>query len=519
MANKKSRKTKHETIKKESKESSFVKSNIMIIVGVSLLVIALITGILIMKNKTQPSNYTGKTVTIVEYSDFQCPFCKRAEDDAVAKLKKNFGNAIVWEYKHFPLSFHPLAQKAAEATECARDQGKFWEMHAKLFEVSPALEVDKLKGYAKDLGLDTSKFNTCLDTGAKTAKVAADFAEGQSKGVTGTPAFFINGQSLVGAQPYESFLPIICKSIPDHTACVNAPKPVSFKMYVIEDKRCVDCDSSRIIQVINQFFPGVEVVQLDYTSSKGKELYDKAGVVYMPTYVMESQVKDDPSFSKIEKAMVNKNGYYVIQPQAVGASFDPNAEICTNKIDDNADGIIDCADSKCSQSLECREELKKNIQVFIMSDCPYGKKAVEALYEAKKNFGSEMSFDIHYIASDNSDGTFNSLHGAYEAEEDIRQVCVRNISPDKFLDYTNCRSLEGIRGTDYKKCAVQFGIDLKTLDTCTTGDQGKQLFRDDIKIAEGLGIGASPTWLANNRYEFSGIDAETVKQNFCKLCF
>lgn len=465
---------------------------------------------------TSGSTYTGDKVTIVEYSDFQCPFCKRANDDAVAKVKKNFGDAVVFEFKHFPLSFHPNAQKAAEASECANDQGKFWEYHDKLFANQGSLDVASLKKYASELGLDSAKFTACLDSGMKAGIVAADMAEGQNKGVQGTPAFFIGDQMISGAQPYESFLPIICAKIPNHEACKNAPKPVAFKIYVIEDLRCTDCDSTRIVQVLQQLFVGATIEKVDYNTARGKELYNIAGVTYLPMYILEKTVKDDPSYSKVEAAMQAKGDYYVILPQAVGATFDPNGEICTNGVDDNADGITDCADAKCSQSLECREELKKNVQVFIMSDCPYGKKAVEALYEAKKNFGAEMTYDIHYIASDNGDGTFDSLHGSYEAEEDIRQLCAKKIAPDKYLEYVNCRSVNGVRGVDYTSCANSAGIDAAAIKTCSEGDEGASLLREDIKIADALGISASPTWLANNRYQFSGIDAETVKTNFCQ---
>lgn len=147
-------------------------------------------------------------VTIVEYSDFQCPYCARVVP-TVKKIEETYGEDVEVLFKHFPLAFHSYAKKAAEASECARDQGKFWEYHDKLFENQNKLDEKSLKKYAEELGLDTNGFNKCLDSGSKTAKVETDFEEGKSLGVTGTPSFFINGQKVVGAQPYEKFAEII----------------------------------------------------------------------------------------------------------------------------------------------------------------------------------------------------------------------------------------------------------------------------------------------------------------------
>ncbi|MBI5225307.1 DsbA family protein [Candidatus Micrarchaeota archaeon] len=151
-------------------------------------------------------------ITIIEYSDFQCPFCSRFYAETLPSILKDWvdtGKAKLY-YKHFPLSqIHPNAEKAAEASECAKDQGKFWEMHDKMFQNGNALSVDDLKRYAADLKLDTAKFNTCLDGGSKASIVAEQLQEGIGAGVTGTPSFFINGQNIVGAQPYSVFQQVL----------------------------------------------------------------------------------------------------------------------------------------------------------------------------------------------------------------------------------------------------------------------------------------------------------------------
>jgi protein-disulfide isomerase len=161
-----------------------------------------------LTGKTARGNENAKVV-IVEFSDFQCPFCGRVQQ-TIEQILKDYNGSVKLYYKHFPLTqIHPYAQKAAEAAELAADQGKFWEYHDKLFQNQNNLDTESLKRYAAELGLDTNKFNKGLESGEKAAIVNKDLQEGLSLGVQGTPTFFINGRILVGAQPYSAFKQII----------------------------------------------------------------------------------------------------------------------------------------------------------------------------------------------------------------------------------------------------------------------------------------------------------------------
>ncbi len=147
-------------------------------------------------------------VTIVEFSDFQCPYCSRAEE-SVDQVMTNYAGKVRIVFRHYPLPFHKEAPKAAEASACADEQGKFWDMHKVLFKNQGKLMPDDLKGHAAAIGLDAGKFTECLDSGKMKAVVDADKAEGEKAGVNGTPAFFINGIPLSGAQPFAAFEKII----------------------------------------------------------------------------------------------------------------------------------------------------------------------------------------------------------------------------------------------------------------------------------------------------------------------
>ena len=152
-------------------------------------------------------------VTIVEFSDFQCPFCSRV-NPTLARLRDRFGDSIRIVFRDLPiLQIHPQAAKAAEAATCAHDQKKFWEMHDLLFANQQRLDVASLKQHAATLGLDAGAFATCLDSGKYANEWQKDAADAAAAGVQSTPAFFINGRPVIGAQPYEAFADVVAEEL------------------------------------------------------------------------------------------------------------------------------------------------------------------------------------------------------------------------------------------------------------------------------------------------------------------
>ena len=142
-------------------------------------------------------------ITIIEFSDYQCPFCQRFHN-TMKQVMDTYGDDIRWVYKHFPLdSIHPYARQAAQAAECASDQGKFWEYTDELYENQSTIKPSYLTQLAKELNLNTDDFNSCLSSNKYASKVTSDFNLGRQAGITGTPGGFINGEQIRGALPYD----------------------------------------------------------------------------------------------------------------------------------------------------------------------------------------------------------------------------------------------------------------------------------------------------------------------------
>ena len=171
----------------------------------------LIKAVKINKNDISKGSEHAR-VTIVEFSDFECSFCFVAKE-TIKQVLDEYGDDVRVVYKHFPLPTNKNAKKAAEASQCANDQGKFWEMHDAMFEDQSKLSIPDLKQTAKNIGLDANDFNDCLDSGKYDQKVQDDIDLGYELGISGTPAFFIESEFLSGAQPIEEFEKIIDKKL------------------------------------------------------------------------------------------------------------------------------------------------------------------------------------------------------------------------------------------------------------------------------------------------------------------
>jgi protein-disulfide isomerase len=156
---------------------------------------------------------TSAKVTVVEFGDFECPYCGE-EEPVVSQMLKDYAGRIRFAFKEFPLaSIHPYAELAAEAALAAKAQGKFWPYHDALYANQTMLARSNLDAYAMTLSLDMTKFDDALDAGTFKSAVAADVAQGTSVGVEGTPTFFVNGIAVVGAVPYADLQSVIDREL------------------------------------------------------------------------------------------------------------------------------------------------------------------------------------------------------------------------------------------------------------------------------------------------------------------
>lgn len=245
-----------------------------------LLVLAVWLGLfvpLLGATEETPVPPAESPVTIVEFTDFQCPFCARALPIR-HQLMDEYPGRIRWEIRHFPLGFHDDAMLAHQAALAAGEQGKFWEMHDLLFANRHALKRDQLITYAQRLGLDQGRFLADLDSPRLRERITADLDEGRRRGVRGTPTFFVNGKKMVGAKPYAAFKAQVdqalgIKSLPKAPSPATAPRqtvapkvgnapilgPTDAPVTIIafSDFQCPYCRRSLpVIEALRERYPG-----------------------------------------------------------------------------------------------------------------------------------------------------------------------------------------------------------------------------------------------------------------------
>jgi hypothetical protein len=382
---------------------------------------------------------------------------------------------------------------------------------------TPRAIPDNWEQCAKEVGIDVETMRRCYTTseGQDLLRVSAKRAAAAK--AEGSPTIHIAGKSYEGGRRGADFLRAICDEFKSTkpAACAELKPPAQVSITILSDVRCKPCAQiEKIVPQLKGIFPGLKHTLLDYGTPEGKKVFAAAGVKHLPAVLFDASLDGDPDGMKEVQQFLRPAGSY--RQLLIGAKFDPTGEICDNGIDDNGDGKIDCADPQCKETLLCRAETKKRLDVFVMSQCPYGVRALDAMKEVLKNFaGQDVGFGVHYIAAATPTG-FRSLHGQPEVDENIRGVCaIKHYGAKlKFMDYIWCRN-PNITDVDWKSCAKN-GIDPKVIEACSTGPEGKKLLAENIKLAEVLNVEASPSWMANNKFPFAGIDAESIKKNLCK---
>lgn len=360
---------------------------------------------------------------------------------------------------------------------------------------------------AKDAGLPVEQIRTCL-TGPEGKQLLTDsFKRAEAKGARGSPTIFVNNKPYNGKRSAAAFLKGFCAEFTGTkpAACANIPQPAAVNVTILSDKRCAKCQAERWVGMLKGRIENPVIKQVDYTDAEGKALYESLGndKALLPQVLFDATIDADKDAAEMFARHLQPMGSF--RSLNVGAQWNP---ACAN------DG--GCSLDQCKNSLACRKEIPKQLEVFVMSQCPYGVRALNAMEEVLKAFDNKIDFKVHFIAQGTAAGGFTALHGQPEVDENIRELCaIKHYGKNyKFMDYVLCRNKD-IRSTEWQKCAVN-GIDAKVIEKCFSGDEGKKLHEEDIKVANGLGIGASPTWIANGKVEFSGIDAETIRKNFCE---
>ena len=494
------------------------------------------TGLFACQNESKLDRATGaatrgaRTVEKAAKLEFfvmsKCPYGVQVEQ-AVAPVLTQLGDnvdfhiAFIGDKKNDQLtSMHGPGEVTGDIGQlCAREVApdKYVSMIACQDE-DPSHVDTNWESCGKTAGIDTGAVKACMD-GKGQQLLAASFDESAQRGATGSPTIFLNGKPYGGGRKPKDFLRAICNSFDGTkpTACQNIPTPVAVNAVLLADARCVKCKLDGLEGQLAQLFEGIKIKKVDYMTPEGKELYAQlkqadASFKTLPALLFDSSIDGDQDGKKQVARYLHPVGNY--QALALGGTFDPTAEICDNKVDDDGNNKADCDDAACKEAMACRPEIKKSLDLFVMSHCPYGTKAMLSTKEFADVFGKDAAVSVHFIG-DSKDGQLSSMHGPEEVADDLREVCaVQHYGQDeKFLDFLACRSKD--LKADWKACTGSNGIDADVIQKCVDGE-GKSLLTASFKVASALEIQSSPTFLVNNRETFNAQDAAGIASTYCK---
>ncbi|HRY63304.1 MAG TPA: thioredoxin domain-containing protein [Patescibacteria group bacterium] len=485
-----------------------------------LIVLLALLGYAATRLKSGQGSGNKNAVAFDLYVMSQCPYGSEAEN-LVSKIVPEFEGRVNFNVEYIAdkgtdgtfQSLHGVNEVEGDKYQlCVKSKypDKFWNyldcQNKNYKDLKSTFE-----SCAKENGIEFGSIKTCAEGEEGSNLLTASLEKAQALSVAGSPTFYIAGKQYTGQRTETALKRAVCEVTDNQPSkvCDKLPQDKEFTAYLVTDSRCTseECQTTSLEEQLKTVFPKIKIEQKDYNTEEGKQFYDKYQITLLPAVLFDKEVKEAEGYAQVEKYLQAKDDLFNL---SIGASFDPTKEICDNEKDDTNNGQIDCDDADCKGFLACRQEATKKLDLFVMSQCPYGIQALNAMKEVLDNFGKNINFKLNFIANENADGTFQSLHGAGEVDENIRELCAVKYYPASFMDYVLCRNKD-IKG-DWTTCAANF----PKIKACAEGSEGKGLLSENIKLANELNIGASPTWMVNNRYQFNGIDAETVRKNFCQ---
>lgn len=456
-------------------------------------------------------------VPVELYVMSQCPYGVQAEDafkDVVAK----FGSDIDFKVEYIgdkgpdgkPTSMHGAPEVKGNLVQiCAMKYSAKW-FDMVLCQNKNWRQVDtNWEACAKEQGMPVAEIGECATGKEGEDLLLASYDRATKLGISGSPTIRIGHVEYQGSRRTGDLMRAICNAATGEkpAACGDIPEAPKVNVTILTDTRCEECDSKALEAQLKSRIAAPVITVLDYAEPAGKKLYGEVKPVKLPALIFDKSLDaDKETLAMVERGLKDKNDHRVLEL----GEWNPACN--------DTDG---CALDECKDTMICRQEIPKRLDLFIMSQCPFGVKATDAMREVLDNFkkhDEKIDFAIHYIGSGTAAEGFNSMHGQSEIDEDIRHVCaIEHYAKDfKFMDYIWCRNKDW-KSSDWEPCTgAATGIDKAVMKKCFEGDEGKKLLEKSLAITNKAGFGSSPTWLANNKHQFSGIDPETIKANLCK---
>ena len=424
------------------------------------------------------------------------------------------------------------------------------------------MNADKtFKKCADSAGLDYESVNSCFESGEGADLLSESVKKAEAREARGSPTIYLDGEAYSGKRDSDSFLKAVCVKV-EHPACTGLPvcsddidcpakegkipkclnpgteeaecsyvDSTKVYMVVLNDKECSTCDTTRIVEVTEQLFPGVEIEYVDISSKSGKAVADMYDVVYLPAYILTKELEDTNTWQEnlqVRGAFEKVGENYKLLDAATGAIWavdeekrEEQEELLSNYPDENLKVLGYDSD-------------KPRLDYFVMAFCPYGDPADEVASELYNLFGDKVEIVPHYIISV-SGGKIQSLHGEQEGNQGVRELCaLEELGYEDFFKFTleinkdhkNRTCGPSNADTCWESAAQRVGVDIEAISDCESSGKLDIAGEQDAIIKKLLTLDrsgqltmprASPTFLINGETYSGGRDPESIKNALCQL--
>jgi predicted DsbA family dithiol-disulfide isomerase len=447
----------------------------------------------------------------------QCPYGVQAEQafaDVVAKFGRDIDFKVEYIGKAGPdgnlTSMHGPNEVMGDLVQvCAMKHSNKWFDFIACQNKNMKEVATNWEACAAEVGVPADKIGACAKGDEGKQLLAASFKKAEEIGARGSPTIMIGGQKHQGGRRPADLMKAICAAYQGQkpAACNDIPESPKVNVTILSDKRCgADCNTQKLEGQIRSKVANPVLKTVDYSDAEGKKLFDQIKPAKLPAAIFDATLDADKEASAAFSRGIKPAGD--LKVLAMGG-WNP---ACA---DDGG-----CSLDECKQTMQCRPEEPGKLEVFVMSQCPFGVKGLDAMKEVLENFKKNnvsIDFKINFIGDGDAKSGLKAMHGQGEVDENIREICaIEHYGKDmKYMDYIWCRN-KNIKDTNWQACTGgDTGIDTETIKKCFEGDEGKELLEKSYAYSKSLGFGASPTWLANGKFKFSGIDAQTIKTNIC----
>jgi hypothetical protein len=358
---------------------------------------------------------------------------------------------------------------------------------------------------AAQVGIPVAPLVRCVRSDEGLGLLADSFRRSENRGVHGTPTIMIAGKKYEGRRTPGALLRTICGEFTSvkPPVCLALPEDPKVRVTILTDRRCPDCDASRLGQMLRARISNPEIVVKDYNDPEGRTLYDTLHPGALPVIVFDETLDADPEARQAFESGVSRQGAFRVSST-------------------HGEWLPACHDDKgcllpgCKDQLFCRKETPRKIEMFAMSHCPFAARRVQELRDVVAKLPG-VTANVQFIGTGDVKNGFDSMHGADEVLEDLRQVCAfqHYRGANKFLDYLACRGAS-MRNPDWKACTMpKTVLDAGVIQRCAEGPEGKRLLEASFKLSQRLGIGASPTFLVNDKFMFIPADSDAIRKQIC----